>query len=708
MPAVHIHLYKKPAKDARGLPMEKTYAELQRMLKSGSYEASSDLRKSGTTWGTQEVRETNGMRRVLTVHVEQIPDGVGDTTRDEGYKHNWETTTKLSEMRTALREWERAIEKEPKGDPHNGRLYRLRQELQSLKRRMARMEANPEKYNGKVKGWDAAGFTAGQLVNVPQLAEYVDGKLKVTKFNPKAPEYVYVVGKVKAGNESNEPNGMNSWRIPVSWVADASNHMGEKEYTNFNAWKTACRSANKAVRFEGDIDICNALPGVGEWDGEKGVVYAQRTGDGLPLSPRRHAEAEARFKERTKNMTPAQLAKEKADWGKEIERSRLAEQKGEDARTGDTGLTEWIRFPTATYEKLEVGKNYKSGGKGFKVLEKSLGDGSKSAAGIGNGTPLVKVKWKDNADLTDAYFRNLGVDAKKDGESEAQLRIALRVLKATPAQVSIALATYARARTGSLVMSDVSASELKAAIKRHDDPNREDPNTVTKERYDRLQIGQSMSFGSGTPGVIARKSKEPDGTYKVWVKRAGTKDMAVPSYVIERVAKMTAKPTPEQVQAFSKTLKWPTPELTAAWVATRPTKDAVTNYRGWEITSGLVGEEFWVKKVGSKSAGIGSRAGPFDTLAQAKTFIDRSGNTDDAGKFDENKHKREGGKFASGGGGGSKPLPEGVKKVSFGKPNAASKARLEKEAPKNAEGKRVLTPSAVAALKKRFGGGKYD
>lgn len=61
-------------------------------------------------------------------------------------------------------------------------------------------------------------------------------------------------------------------------TGDATNHLGEKEYYTFRRWKEAVKAAYPNARFEGDQDMCNAVPG-GEWDGEKGVVYAKKTGD---------------------------------------------------------------------------------------------------------------------------------------------------------------------------------------------------------------------------------------------------------------------------------------------------------------------------------------------------------------------------------------------------------------------------------------------
>lgn len=71
-------------------------------------------------------------------------------------------------------------------------------------------------------------------------------------------------------------------------VTEAKNEEGDSEYTTFAGWKRACKKAHPDVWFDGDIDIANAMvgpkpykrgetKGVGEWDGEKGSVYACKT-----------------------------------------------------------------------------------------------------------------------------------------------------------------------------------------------------------------------------------------------------------------------------------------------------------------------------------------------------------------------------------------------------------------------------------------------
>ena len=56
---------------------------------------------------------------------------------------------------------------------------------------------------------------------------------------------------------------------------EAKNHLGEKEYQTYSAWRAACKAAG-ADRFEGDKETASAFKGkigIGEWGGDKGSVY---------------------------------------------------------------------------------------------------------------------------------------------------------------------------------------------------------------------------------------------------------------------------------------------------------------------------------------------------------------------------------------------------------------------------------------------------
>lgn len=59
---------------------------------------------------------------------------------------------------------------------------------------------------------------------------------------------------------------------------DALNHLGEREYQTYNAWRAAAKAAG-AVSFEGDKDIASAVGAdgrhVGEWGGDKGSIYTK-------------------------------------------------------------------------------------------------------------------------------------------------------------------------------------------------------------------------------------------------------------------------------------------------------------------------------------------------------------------------------------------------------------------------------------------------
>lgn len=56
------------------------------------------------------------------------------------------------------------------------------------------------------------------------------------------------------------------------------NSMGEREYQSFGTWRKAIMAEFPGVTFDGNKDIAQALfygTGVGEWDGERGVIYAK-------------------------------------------------------------------------------------------------------------------------------------------------------------------------------------------------------------------------------------------------------------------------------------------------------------------------------------------------------------------------------------------------------------------------------------------------
>lgn len=52
----------------------------------------------------------------------------------------------------------------------------------------------------------------------------------------------------------------------------------ERTFQTFQAWKTACKKDPRFTRFDGNREICDCAR-VGEWDGEKGVIYATRRTD---------------------------------------------------------------------------------------------------------------------------------------------------------------------------------------------------------------------------------------------------------------------------------------------------------------------------------------------------------------------------------------------------------------------------------------------
>lgn len=71
--------------------------------------------------------------------------------------------------------------------------------------------------------------------------------------------------------EMRKLNPQKAAKQPV-WTGDAA--PTEIGYHTYQGWKTTCKTKNPQVRFDDDKDICSALPAVGEWDGEKGVIYS--------------------------------------------------------------------------------------------------------------------------------------------------------------------------------------------------------------------------------------------------------------------------------------------------------------------------------------------------------------------------------------------------------------------------------------------------
>ena len=75
------------------------------------------------------------------------------------------------------------------------------------------------------------------------------------------------------------------------WVLmEAKNHLDETEYSSWASWRAAIKKHFPDFWIDGDKEIANAMVGpkpfkkgetksVGEWDGEKGVIYAHALKD---------------------------------------------------------------------------------------------------------------------------------------------------------------------------------------------------------------------------------------------------------------------------------------------------------------------------------------------------------------------------------------------------------------------------------------------
>lgn len=62
-------------------------------------------------------------------------------------------------------------------------------------------------------------------------------------------------------------------------LGEATNHLGDKEYSTYASWKRAIKAAHPTATFRGDKEIGAAVvdgKDVGEWDGEVGCVYSTK------------------------------------------------------------------------------------------------------------------------------------------------------------------------------------------------------------------------------------------------------------------------------------------------------------------------------------------------------------------------------------------------------------------------------------------------
>ncbi len=98
-------------------------------------------------------------------------------------------------------------------------------------------------------------------------------------------ELVRIFGTEKPNRET--PAHFQLVQVPKGSVSESANHLGDKEYSSYAAWKAACKKANAEVWFDGDKDIGQAMIGpkpyirgktkaIGEWDGEVGSVYSKK------------------------------------------------------------------------------------------------------------------------------------------------------------------------------------------------------------------------------------------------------------------------------------------------------------------------------------------------------------------------------------------------------------------------------------------------
>lgn len=98
--------------------------------------------------------------------------------------------------------------------------------------------------------------------------EYGDGTLSLKMFNKATRNHLAhdLSGHYQEAIENGEYG-------EIAYKKNPLNHLGERTYYTYAGWKRACKELNPNVKFEGNKDICNALPGIGEWYGDTGSIY---------------------------------------------------------------------------------------------------------------------------------------------------------------------------------------------------------------------------------------------------------------------------------------------------------------------------------------------------------------------------------------------------------------------------------------------------
>jgi hypothetical protein len=82
-------------------------------------------------------------------------------------------------------------------------------------------------------------------------------------------------GNVKASiiRETDTATSIYKVKKMVDRLGVSKDAEGEREFRTYYAWRAACKMKNPNVKFDGDEEICEATPGIGHWDGDKGVLY---------------------------------------------------------------------------------------------------------------------------------------------------------------------------------------------------------------------------------------------------------------------------------------------------------------------------------------------------------------------------------------------------------------------------------------------------